>query len=96
MIKVGKMTTHEARRLVQDGFVQVTAEQETCAGFVPSTNEPEFEIYEQCVLTEDRITEQQTQIGGDHFDPDILHRFRDIEIRQGYSPHMLPEAHLRV
>ena len=45
MIKVNKMTMHEARRLVQDCLVQVMAEHETRGGFVLSTNAQEFEIH---------------------------------------------------
>ena len=94
MIKVSEMTTHDARRLVQNIFVQVMAEQESYGGFVPSTSEPDFEIREQRVLSEDRITELQPQIGSNLFDPDIFHHVRDAVIRRGYSNHMLPEARL--
>lgn len=94
MIKVGEMTTHDARALVQNIFVQVMTKQESYGGFVPSTNEPDFEIREQRVLSEDRITELQTQIGSNLFDPDIFHHVRDAVIRRGYSNHMLPEARL--
>ncbi len=94
MIKLNEMTTHEARKLVQDCFVQVIAKQEKYGGFVPVTNQPEFEYHEQRVLSEDRITELQAQMGGNHIAPDIRHRVRDLVIRQGYSPDMLPEARL--
>ncbi|WP_373473439.1 DUF6538 domain-containing protein [Sphingorhabdus lacus] len=92
MIKTNEMTTHDARRVVQDCFVQVMAEEDKYGGFVPSTNEPEFEIHEQRVLTEDRITGLQTQIVTNNFEPGIQHRVRDLVIRQGYNPNMLPDT----
>ena len=94
MIKLNEMTTHDALRLVQDCFVQVMAEQEKCGGFLPTTSQPEFECHEQRVLSEDRITELQAQLGGNQFDPDIRHQVRDLVIRQGYNPNMLPEVRL--
>lgn len=93
MIKLNEMTTHDARKLVQECFVQVMAEQEY-GGFLQTTSEPDFEYHEQRVLSEDRITDLQAQIGGNHFDPEIRHRVRDLVIRQGYSPNMLPEVRL--
>lgn len=60
--------------------MQAIAQQDSNGGFVPVTDQPDFEYAEQRVPSEDRITNLQTQISSNRFDGEIHIRVRDLVI----------------
>lgn len=94
MIKTTEMTTHDARRLVQDCFRQTLEEQETAGAFVPVSNEPDMEVREQHVLSQDRLAALNVQIASNQFGGEVRHRVLDLVVRQGFGVQDLPEARM--
>ena len=92
MIKVSEVTTHEARRLVQECFVQLLAQQDEHGGFHPSTADPEMEVREQRVLSRDRITDLEVQIATNKFDGEIKHLVRNLIAQRGWGFDGVPDA----
>ena len=92
MINNTEMTTHDARKLVQDCFVHVIAEQQSQGGFIPVTDELDREIAEQQVLAEDRMTALREQVATSFFEPGVRQRVFDLLARNGISYLDLPEA----
>ena len=92
MIKVSKMKSHEARQLVQNCFVQSIAAQEAHGGFIPTTNEPDFEIGEQRVFSQDRITDLKNQIANNQFDSGVQQRVYGLLTRHGFGQGDIPDA----
>lgn len=91
MIKLTEMTTHDARKLVQNCFVQVIATEEGNSSFTPRSSEIDFEIREQRVLAEDYRTYLRGQIDSNTFDDEVRHKVRNLVIEHGYNPDLLPE-----
>jgi integrase len=94
MIKTIEMTTHDARKLVQDCFVQVIAAQEASGAYVPHTDDIDDELFEQRCMSEDRLVELRGQIATSRFDEQVQRRVRELVIRNGFSPSDLTEARI--
>jgi integrase len=89
-----EISTNDARKLVQDCFIQAIANQEIRGAFVPNTAEPDMDLLEQHVLSEDRIAELRNQIETNQFDKSVQQRVRDLTTRHGFGPNDLTEARL--
>lgn len=89
-----EITPNDARKLVQNCFVQAIAKQESWGAFKSITAQPDMELLEQRVLSEDRITELRNQIEINEFDESVQQRVRDLTTRHGFGPDELTEARL--
>ena len=94
MIKLAEMTTHDARKLVQNCFVQVMAAEENNSSFTPRSSEIDLELREQHVLSAEYSTYLRAQIDSNSFDGVVRHQVRNLVIEHGFRPDDLSEARL--
>lgn len=92
MIKLAEMTTHDARKLVQNCFVQVMAAEDNNSSFTPRSSEIDLEIREQRVLSEDYISYLRRQIDCNSFDSEVRLKVRDLVVEYGFRPNDLTET----
>ncbi len=94
MIKTTEITTHDARKLVQNCFVQLMSKQDELGPFRPKFPSDDFEYNEQQILSEDRIAELQSQIEINKFDAEVIHEVRKLTTQHGFGSDDLSAARM--
>lgn len=94
MIKTTEITTHDARKLVQDCFVQLMSKQDAQCTFAPDSLEHDFAIEEQLVLSQERIADLKSQVEINQFDAEVLYQVRKLTTQHGFGPNDLSQHRL--
>ncbi|WP_296196737.1 site-specific integrase [Sphingorhabdus sp.] len=94
MIKTTQMTTNDVRKLVQDIFVNVIAEQEAVGAYVAQTDQIDDEMREQLFMSQDRIADLRNQIALTKFDGEVRYHLRNLLTRNGFGQDELSQARI--